>query len=242
MAVTPTTLAAVVAPTTVAAGYVPLVDDTGLLSVEVPTTWVDTDLRPAPDETGLLHPTISASTDWDQYLSDWRTPGLWYSAYPYSADPAPLLEQYSYPVTCTDGGQVPYSDGAFTGVQQTWSNCQDTTGMIRVLVVNPPTLAYTLVVSVQTGSPADEAAYQHILDSFNVDPSVPLTTETVPPSSVAPTTTLAVPVPPSTVAPTGGPDRGARRSPRPWRRRSPPAWYRPPPRPGSASSPTTAAR
>ena len=107
MAVTPTTLAAVVAPTTVAAGYVPLVDDTGLLSVEVPTTWVDTDLRPAPDETGLLHPTISASTDWDQYLNDWRTPGLWYSAYPYSADPAPLLEQYSYPVTCTDGGRCP---------------------------------------------------------------------------------------------------------------------------------------
>jgi hypothetical protein len=52
------------------------------------------------------------------------------------------------------GGQVPYSDGAFTGVQQTWSNCQDTTGMIRVLVVNPPTLAYTLVVSVQTTAPA----------------------------------------------------------------------------------------
>ena len=61
------------------------------------------------------------------------------------------------------------SDGAFTGVQQTWSNCQDTTGTIRVLVVNPPTRAYTLVLSVQTGSPADDAAYQHILDTFGVE-------------------------------------------------------------------------
>ena len=136
--VTPTTLAPGT-PTTVAAGYVRLVDDTGLLNVEVPATWVDTDLRPAPDELACCIPRSRRRPTGTQYLSDWRTPGLWYSAYPYSADPAPLLEQYSYPVTCTDGGQVPYSDGAFTGVQQTWSNCQDTTGMIRVLVVNPPT-------------------------------------------------------------------------------------------------------
>ena len=114
--------------------------------------------------------------------------------------------------------------------------------MIRVLVANPPALAYTLVVSVQTGSPADEAAYQHILDTFNVDPSVPLTTETVPTrrASLPTTTAPTVPAPPSTVAPTVAAHRPVPTVAADAVPVTPTAGHRC--QPGSGSSPTTPAR
>ena len=199
--------------TTSATAFVRLVDTTGMLNVEVPATWVDVDLRPSSDDAGHVLPTISAAPNWDDYLADFTVPGLWYSAYPYTADPQPLLDEFSYPVSCTKGATTPYNDGAFVGVEQAWTNCDGTSGMVRVLVVNPPTAAFTLLLTIQTGTPDDEAAYQHILETFNVDPSVPLPTETIAvttapttavasgPTTIAPATTLAVPVPPSTVAP-----------------------------------------
>ena len=230
--------------TTSATPYVRLVDTTGMLNVEVPATWVDVDLRPSSDDAGHVLPTISAAPNWDDYLADFTVPGVWYSAYPYTADPQPLLDEFSYPVSCTQGATTPYNDGAFVGVEQAWTNCNGTSGMVRVLVVNPPTAAFTLLLTIQTGAPEDEAAYQHILETFNVDPSVPLPTETVAvttapttavasgPTTIAPATTLAVPVPPST---RGAGDRGHdgythdRGPPRLHPPRShPPRWWGPP--------------
>ena len=122
--VTPTTLAPG-APTTVAAGYVRLVDD-DRAAQRGGASHVGRH-RPAPvarRRRAVLHPTISASTDWDQYLSRLTDPGLWYSAYPYSADPAAAARRSSRTRDVHGRRTMPYSDGAFVGVQQTWSNCK----------------------------------------------------------------------------------------------------------------------
>ena len=61
--------------------FVPLVDDTGTISVEVPSSWNDVDAAPDGET-----PSIVASPDRDGLLGSFDVPGMTYRADSYQAD------------------------------------------------------------------------------------------------------------------------------------------------------------
>lgn len=185
-------------PLTVAQSFVPMQDDTGMLSVEVPATWVDADTRPFVNEDGTLRPGISASTSLVAFDDDWNAPGLVYTAFNFENDPNVLFGRYDYSQFCTDGGYAPYNDGVFVGYTRTFTGCADAGSTNYVIVANAPGNTITVVLIIQVVTADDFAAYQHVLETFNIDLTVPMPTETVPPETTIPlpTTPLAtVPVP-----------------------------------------------
>lgn len=187
-----------VAPATVAQSFVPLQDDTGMLSVEVPASWVDVDTRPFVNEDGTLRPGISAATSLAAFDDDWNAPGLVYTAFNFENDPNILFGRYDYSQFCTDGGYAAYNDGVFVGYTRTFNSCADAGSTNYVIVANAPGNTITIVLIVQTVTADDNAAFQHVLETFNIDPSVGMPTETVPPETTSslPTTPVAtVPVP-----------------------------------------------
>lgn len=193
---------AVPPPTVLATSYIPLTDDTGMLSVEVPATWVDVDTRPFVNADGTLRPGISASTDLESFNDDWNAPGLLYMAYPFEPDPNVLFGRYDYTTTCTDGGIVTYNDQVFAGYVRTFTDCADAASQNYVIVANAPGNAITIVLIVQVLTAEDASAYQRILETFNIDPNVSMPTETVPPpTTTAPPTTTPLPTTPLPSAP-----------------------------------------
>lgn len=196
-----------VPPTTPGAGYVPVADSTGLLTVELPASWADIDDRRVIASDGTLRPGIWASTDLEGFRNNFATPGVIIEAYPYSPDLRPAAnERFDFiPQACTDGGETPYSDGVFTGFLHTWNYCDGGNTRNFVLTASPATMDMTILIYAQTVTPEDEAFVNRILETFNVVPGIGLPTETVPPPTTTiagvPTTTVPVPVPPVTPAP-----------------------------------------
>ena len=201
-----------------AAGYVRLQDDTGLLTVEVPDTWTEVDLRPDQADDGTVRPLISASPDTQSFLETFDTPGVLYVAFPAGSDLNELLRFYDWPAEfCQDTGIRPYDDGLFTGSLQTWTNCGGGAASATFVAANPPTNEFTAWLYVQTVTPAEDPALQHILETFNyhrgvglpppgapVAGSTPVTTMPLTTTAIttgpAAQTTVPVPIPPTTGA------------------------------------------
>ncbi len=207
--VPPTVPPVTAAPVTAAAATVPgqyvvVTDDTGMLTVEVPATWTDIDTRPFVDDDGSLRPGIGASTDLARFDDFWDAPGVVYTAYHFQPDPNVLFGIYDYSEFCTDAGFTPYNDGVFVGYVRTYTGCAVAGSTDFIVVANAPGNTITVVVIIQVVTAEDNAAYQHIIETFNLDPNVGMPTETVPPETTTPLPSATAPVttvPVATVAP-----------------------------------------
>jgi hypothetical protein len=170
-----------------APGYVLLKDVTGLLNVEVPAGWTDVNVNVNIADDGTIRPMIAASPDLDSFAETFDTPGMFYVAFPAGADHTELMNYYDWPAQlCQDTGVQPYNDGVFVGSRQTWASCDGGPAKAHFVVADPPNNEFTAWVFVQKTSDADLADHQHILDTFNFDPAVPM-----PPSNSMPSTTPA---------------------------------------------------
>jgi serine protease Do len=149
--------------------YVAVTDDSGVLTVEVPTAWTDVTTTAETGADGNTFPQIAASTNLTDFYGGWVTPGMLFSALPasqYTVDQ--LLSTYSFGDHCTDGGVNSYDDGVFSGSYQTWENCGGTGSTYVVLVTSPHAGGeYTYLTAVQVVSSADLEALDHVFATFN---------------------------------------------------------------------------
>ena len=177
------------------AGFVQLVDDTGLLTVAVPDTWTDVDTAPVVNDVGTTIPRITAASDYDVFHDTFDVPGVEYVALPFDADQQGIMTDFGLTGGCGKTDVEPYDDGAFVGLHGIWSQCGPGTAEWHQIVVSPPNNSHTLVLQIQTTGPADAQALQTILDTFNIGsgtaPTPTVLTPTVP-------TLPNVPVPPTT--------------------------------------------
>ena len=151
------------------ASYRTVTDDTGTLTVEVPTAWGDTVTTPATTDIGTI-PYISASTSIAQFDTSYNVPGMGFLAAPVamSADEG-LAEFAPAPGECTNGGIVDYSDGRFSGKYQIWEDCGGVGSVYVVLVASAADHpGYTFVVAVQAVTEADLEVIDHVFATFNV--------------------------------------------------------------------------
>lgn len=160
-----------------------LTDDTGLLSIVVPSSWeaYDTSLFDG-------NPAISAAADWDRWET-FEAAGVLFFAYPYVADVEAVLAANDLVGLCQPGETVPYANRGLDGIRVTFRGCGDAGATNHVWLVSPPDDAYTLYVNLQVVSTADESIVALVESSFGTNPGVALPPGATPAPTAADTTT-----------------------------------------------------
>lgn len=153
------------APSTVA-GAVPVVDDTGRITVAVPPTWTEVATahpdRPVPYITASPNQAVFQASD----TSTFTTPGVIYQAIDYTADTAGEVSGAVDATLCTPGEVLPYDDGVFTGHIAEYTACGGTEARMYFLAASPADASFTAVLLIQVVEPGN-AELNTILGSFN---------------------------------------------------------------------------
>lgn len=159
------------APSSTYAGYQSVVDDTGVLTVDVPTEWSDIITEPYTLDDGKTLPYIEASPDSAGFNGTYAVPGLYYTVLVGSfGTPDELIANFA-PADgdcATDNGSNDYDDGVFSGRYHYWSDCGGSPTGIVVLVATPADQSYSAIMGVQIVGDADWEALDRAFTSFNV--------------------------------------------------------------------------
>ncbi|MGX5697660.1 S1C family serine protease [Agromyces soli] len=150
--------------------YVAITDDSGTITLEVPSAWSAVDGSPVTDGSGTSWQTVSAAPDLDGYFSSWGVSGASVFASPAAASASP--DAIADTVTaglaaegCTSTGREPYEDGVHTGVWEVFTGCG---GQATVVVVGAVANdgSYGVLVSGQAATDADLAGLDRVISTF----------------------------------------------------------------------------
>ncbi|MGI9016603.1 MAG: serine/threonine-protein kinase [Euzebya sp.] len=153
--------------------YERLTDDSESITVDVPRLWSDVDGSAWMVDDMAVGPQIEASPDIEGFRNTWAQPGLIFGSsgsLRQTFDPAQLLDAVSFTDQCTYDGRQPYSDAAYTGFRDDYSNCGNTDTTYHVIAAEPASHDRILLVQLQAVEHRDDAALQRTLDSFFVLP------------------------------------------------------------------------
>ena len=165
-------------------GYMLIKDDSGKLSVEVPSEWSDIDPTSWDFREGKIGLSLIASTDLDAltwYSSSTgveKASGMFFGvssallrAYPENTvDQILDLKEHNYSNICEYDNRYDYDDSVYEGKYDIWTNCGGTDTRLFVLVALPETQTpqHVLVIQVATRSEADREAQKQILNTYKV--------------------------------------------------------------------------
>jgi serine protease Do len=146
-----------------------IIDDTGVLTVEVPTEWFDVMTTPLDDST----PLIAASTSVDAFLNgQFDVPGLFFIAVP------PIPSEQIAATTAefgpgdggcaVDEGLFEYDDGFFVGQYHVWSECGGIDVVDVTIVANSVHGDAAAILGVQLVTDADFDALDTIMATFDL--------------------------------------------------------------------------
>ncbi|CAN5329217.1 hypothetical protein BH18ACT5_BH18ACT5_12310 [soil metagenome] len=157
--------------------YEVITDDTGAISVEVPTEWGEIDGAPYEDEEGRAVSDVRASSNLTAFLETWNTPGMIFSAstdWVTTTNEDALLDLIRTDLegVCDYSGREPYEDPLYTGSFDTYVNCGDTAATYVVVAARPVDGNFILLVQVQANADRDFEALDRILASFYVSGDV----------------------------------------------------------------------
>ena len=146
----------------VPADFVTLTDDTGTITVGIPSSW--TDVETAPRD-GV--PSVLAAPDLQAYVSPEDAPGATVQVATYTSDTDPSI--FGLVATCADQEVVGYDDGVLAGSQLLGTGCgHDGLGEFHAVVANPANQAFTAYLLVTIASPDEAPIVDGILTSLHV--------------------------------------------------------------------------
>ncbi len=151
--------------------YTQVSDNTGQLSMEVPTTWNDLNGNTWTDDNDQeIGPAIAAAPSLDDYYETWDSPGVFFGASrTLEKSPAALLDESDYSGACTYAGRFDYSDSLYTGMYDLWTECGDNDSVYMVLYAMPEDSSFVTLVAVQAVTAEDLEALNQILATFLAD-------------------------------------------------------------------------
>ena len=150
--------------------FVEVFDDTGLISASLPSAWTDIDGASLVfGDDGESAPVLEASPNLERYRSHWDTPGMRFtaSASLAGADPTTLID-VRRPSDCDTDGPQAYDDGVFAGEVEVFTNCGGTGSSLYVIGATNEAGDVGVIVSVQTVTADDVAAFDEIQRTFNI--------------------------------------------------------------------------
>lgn len=162
-----------VSPTAGYDAYTELVDASGVMSIEVPAAWTDSDtssLWSYDDE--AVGVSISAAEDFPAWQSGWITPGVFFGA---SGDLSnretvtSILDSQDFSFACSYDARNDYSDALYNGAYDVWTDCDGTDTLFVVLAAETPGSDVLMMLQIVVVTDADLEALDKILSSFVVD-------------------------------------------------------------------------
>ena len=161
--------------------YQTITDETGVLTVDVPTDWVETDTAPLTVDKATAAgyafalgdlaeaPWIKASPSIADLDSGYETPGLIFTALPPQSSLDETLAPFAPPTgACTADPIEDYSDGVYTGRFQSFTDCGGTGSMVVTVAAVPDDNSFTAVVAMQIVSDTDLDVLDQVIASFSV--------------------------------------------------------------------------
>ncbi len=151
------------------AEYAPVSDDTGAITVDVPTEWSEVSGAGWTMNGTPVGVSITASPSIAGFQDTWATPGMFFGASrdligPY--DHTTILDDITFADSCVYDSRTEYSDPLYTGFYDLWTGCGGTDTMLVVLAAVPEDRSILLVVQVQVVSEADLEALDTVLNTF----------------------------------------------------------------------------
>ncbi|MCB9443973.1 MAG: trypsin-like peptidase domain-containing protein [Ardenticatenaceae bacterium] len=149
--------------------YTTITDDSGTLTLEVPTAWSDVNGGPWEVDGQAIGQQLSAAPSLDGYYNSWNTPGVVFAvstdiAATYTEEE--LLDNIDFSSECTYDSRNDYADELYTGYYDIWTGCGGSDTLFIVIATEPASGSQTLLVQVQVVTDADLDALDHILASF----------------------------------------------------------------------------
>jgi hypothetical protein len=146
---------------------VELVDDTGTITVQVPSSWTDVVTAPLDDR-----PFIAAAEDLAVFHETFDIPGVEFLAASFAADTEAAVQAFGLTGGCADSRIEPYDDGAFVGSHLIYSECggANSPAEFHVIAANPENQAFTAVLRIQIIGPDQREILSTIVETFNVAP------------------------------------------------------------------------
>ena len=166
-------------------GYREVVDDRGVLRVEVPNEWADVSggdgfsrVDAAAGESATYGTGMTVSTDAIGWEESWGVPGVSISAtsqldvdlatWFYGDYTGVARGGWFYRSECIEEGVYEYEDALYTGLYGNYVECGGGDTDMVVIVAAPPDDELVILLAVTMVTDADDEALQRILDSFEV--------------------------------------------------------------------------
>ncbi len=149
-------------------------DDSGKVSVQVPSSWSDVNGTQYTDDAGNVVYDVSASPDVQAFYSGWDTSGVSVSASQQALANQTvngILDREGAPpqsAGCSNDGRQPYSDALYTGSYDYWYNCGGTGSTYIVIAATADDGSHMIWVRLQL-APGDEWAIEPVVGSFMAD-------------------------------------------------------------------------
>ena len=151
--------------------YMTVTDDSGLLSVQVPTAWGDIDGSPVMENGEAVALRIVAAPSIQEFNESWGASGMSFSASvrDVGLTDDEILDNNTW--NCDYDARYEYADPLYTGKYDIWVNCggEDIDTTYIVLSVAPDGRDFTILVEIQVVTQADLEALDTIINSFQVD-------------------------------------------------------------------------
>lgn len=150
-------------------------DDSGTLLISVPAEWEEIDGGPWINSGEEVGEQIVAAPDLEGFRTSWRVPGVIFSASNDLAErfdgPGDLLDAVGFGARCTFDGRQDYSDPAYSGFREDYSECGGIDTRYTLIAAEPATGEQLLLVQVQRVDDRDDAALERIIETFFVPPA-----------------------------------------------------------------------
>jgi serine protease Do len=148
-------------------------DDSGIVSVNVPTSWVDLQGGELTNSDGVIFKNVTAATNINEWSSGWTAPGVAVSA---TQDPNIVIADIIAGTTDGAGAECDppetgdYDDGLYVGTYAYFENCGGLTTDYVTVVAQDINQTHFIICSIQMVSDEDKSTIRdEILTSFRAD-------------------------------------------------------------------------
>ncbi len=149
-------------------------DDTGAISVQVPTSWSQVDGTVITLDDGTTVPNVSAAPDLQAFFENWDAPGLSLSGVgsEQGTDVAQLLSEITSNAgdACTANDPIDYDDGLYTGLTQVFTQCGGSDAVVLAIAAQPEDQSFTALAIIQLATQADIAVADKVIETFIIEP------------------------------------------------------------------------
>jgi len=150
--------------------YISVTDDSGVLTMMIPSEWDDIDGSPMVSDGEIFGVAIEAAPNLEDYYDYWSVPGVLFIASKslslFSNDEALDFLKSDIVYDCQYDDRYDYDDGYYTGLFDIYTSCGGLDTVLLMIAAEPENHEYMILLMVTIVSEADLEATDVIIDTF----------------------------------------------------------------------------